>query len=636
MALRLLKLCFWIGIAVLFLFPINASDFYHHLNTGRDIWQTHALPYTDSYSFTALGKPWVAYAWGTGLIYYWLYSSVGPIGISLFTSLLGVGTIWFLYTAARRLHIPTILSYPVVTLIAALLSLRWPTRPEILSPFFLSLVLLGLANRTKLSLWYILLFFLWGILYGSSAFLGVVVLGLFVVFVSTQKVRDSVITLLSAFAACLNGYGLSSFLYILQIPAIAPHTGEWLPILETINPARPDLVLFYQWQVVSYLMFTLLVILALCTAVYKKQKSAGIWMTIILAAMVVAPYNSVRFINLSPILASPLLFFAIGALPQKMTRLVAIGITVIALCVSVIRFATFSVGTGEEFTKKPMQFLRAHGIQGNIMSIQEMGAHISWELPESKILYDTRDDLYQPTGIFAEVRKLDEGKLSIEAFVAKYAISVIIADMTTSAVYKPLLYADSWALVYTTDGFFILVDRRIAVEKKLMTYDAVDPLRSPPAKPGMLDTAYTDLIELAKNEPTSIENTVRLAEVGLALNKMEEVNRVREILPLPNSFGVRSAIETVATAELLGKYAIASGDCPRAKELLMLAEKKSYGKLIFSPTIRLPNATDRYLGQYYQRCENNIEKAKEYYMKFLKSTSNPLEKRAVEQLINSL
>lgn len=636
MALRLLKLCFWIGIGVLFLFPINASDFYHHLNTGRDIWNTHELPYSDTYSFTAFGKPWVAHSWGTGLVYYLLYASVGSVGISAFTALVGIGTVWFLLKMAKRLHVSALLAYPVVSLIAALLSLRWPTRPEIFSPFFLSIVLLGLSNRTRISVWYIALFFLWGILYGSSAFLGIGILGLFVIFVSTQKIRDSVITLLSAVAACLNGYGLSSFLYILQIPAIAAHTGEWLPILETINPVRPDLVLFYQWQVVSYIIFTAVSIGAFILAVFKKQKSGMVWMAMLLAIAVAAPYNSVRFINLAPVLAPPLLFFAIGTLPKKMARLIAIGIGVIALCVSIVRFATFSVGTGEEFTKKPMQFLRTHGIQGHIMSIQEMGAHISWELPESKILYDTRDDLYQPTGIFSEVQKLDEGKLSIEPFVAKYGISVIIADMTTGAVYKPLLYSDQWALVYTTDGFYILIQRQIASEKKLATYDAIDPLRSPPAKPGMMEEAYQQHNALEKVDPASIENAVRTAEVAIALNKTDDTKRIQEILPLPGRLRVRNSIETVATAELLGKYALASGDCPRAKDMLMLAEKNSYGKLLFSPHIRLPNSTDRYLGQYYQRCENNTVKAKEHYQKFLKSTNNPLEKRAIEQLMSTL
>jgi hypothetical protein len=152
----------------------------------------------------------------------------------------------------------------------------------------------------------------------------------------------------------------------------------------------------------------------------------------------------------------------------------------------------------------------------------------------------------------------------------------------------------------------------------------------------MLEAAYGQLTALEKDEPSSVENAVRSAEVAIALNKSDDVKRIQEIIPLPAVFGVRSSFETVATAELLGKYAIASGDCGKAKELLELAEKKSYNKLLFSPGIRLPNSTDRYLGQYYQRCENNIVKAKEHYMQFLKSTNNPLEKRSIEQLINTL
>ena len=186
------------------------------------------------------------------------------------------------------------------------------------------------------------------------------------------------------------------------------------------------------------------------------------------------------------VLCAHLVVLTLDKSSVKLRPLYLLCIAVCVLAVATIRFATYSVTPGEEFTKKPMLFLKSKGISGNIMSIQEMGAHISWEMPESKILYDTRDDLYQPTGIFDEVRRLDEGKSSIESFVQKYNISIIIADMNTGPVYKPLLYSDNWALIFTTDGYFILVTKQIATEKNLVVFSSVDPLRSLSAKPGAL------------------------------------------------------------------------------------------------------------------------------------------------------
>lgn len=636
MALKVLKLCFWIGIGILFYFPVNASDFYHHLNTGRDVWQHHTLPYTDTYSFTAFGKSWVAYAWGTGIIYYLLYSTFGHIGISLFTAAIGVGTTWFLLEIAKKSGVSTRMAYASTALIATLLSLRWPTRPEILSPFFISLCISFLIKRNSLTLLFIPVFFVWGLLYGSSVFLGVGLLVLFVLLVSTQKLRDLGIVIACAIAGSLNGYGLSSLFYIFQIPNIAAHTGEWLPLLETINPIRPDLALFYQWQVFSYVVFTIIMLVCGVILLLQLPISPQKWIFLVLALSIAVPYKSVRFINLAPVLCAPLLFFTLGKCSGKLKTLLLLCVALCSVCVATIRFATYSVSPGEEFTKKPMRFLKSKGISGNIMSIQEMGAHISWEMPESKILYDTRDDLYQPTGIFDEVHKLDEGKLSIESFVKKYNISIIIGDMNTGAIYKQLLYSDSWSLVYTTDGYFILVDKRLADEKNISTFMAVDPLRTPAAKPGMLEAAYSELRALESLDPESIENPVRSADAALALGNSDGAKKVLRTLPMPGSFGVRSALETVSTGQLLAHYAIAVMDCPRAKSLIDLAVKKRSHALIFSPETLLPNTTDRSLGQYYQRCENNNDKAKEYYMKFLNSTANPLEKRSVEQLMNAL
>ena len=90
----LVGIVFSLLVFLLFLHPINASDYYHHLITGRFIAQTHSLPYTDTFSFTASGLPWVAYAWGMGLLYYILESLSGPNAVSIFTAIVGLATSW--------------------------------------------------------------------------------------------------------------------------------------------------------------------------------------------------------------------------------------------------------------------------------------------------------------------------------------------------------------------------------------------------------------------------------------------------------------------------------------------------------------------------------------------------------------
>lgn len=623
-------LLFFGFIFLLFLHPIDSGDFFHHLNSGKYVVERFSLPYKDNLSFTAYGKPWVAYAWGSGVLFYGVYFLFGPVGISFLFALFGALACLFLYLTLTNLKINRYLSFLLTLLAAAITSLRWPTRPEILGPVFI-VVLIYLLTRYKRPTWFLPIFFwLCAIFYGASTFLGILILIFFLVSNRLFDKKSLLIATVTFIFSLLNGYGFASFLYIFQIPQIAPHVGEWLPIWATLNPRLPGLVLFYQYRVIVYGFLVLIYLVTLITGFISDRKRFFTFLFFLgISFAVFAPLYTNRFMNVAALLAMPIVGIVVDAL-SKRTRIILLGlICLLTLTAIYISFKPLSlqVGLGGLFQTKLTQFLKENRVSGNIYAMQEIGAFLSWELPGSKIFVDTRDDLYQPLGIFAELRQLDEGKIDIISLLNKYQADIVVGELgSLGGVYKPLFYSNGWSLVYLTDGYFIIL-RNDLVEKYLLTsYDSLDPLRIPPAKPGLLKEAEVQLEELLAKEPTSTENKVRMAELKLVLDKSEEAKQIIDSLSFSDYIGL----------ELKGKIYLANGDCDQAFTFLTKADRLSRGQLIFFPKVRLPTTVDRYLADYYLECKDDKTKAKEYLFQLLKDSSSPIDKRNIEQKLDTI
>src|SRR5215471_17517610 len=75
-----------IAVAVFFsaFFKIADLDFWWHLKTGQVILQQKTFQYSEIYSFTAAGRPYIDHEWLFQVIAYLLYAPFGPAGIILF------------------------------------------------------------------------------------------------------------------------------------------------------------------------------------------------------------------------------------------------------------------------------------------------------------------------------------------------------------------------------------------------------------------------------------------------------------------------------------------------------------------------------------------------------------------------
>jgi len=107
--------------------------------TGRWIMAHHAVPRVDPFSWTALGKPWVAHEWGYDTVLYLLTSRLGYCGPVLLTwvGLAGFYTfVWFLCRREEKRLLTTVTAFLGVVLLSRM---GVVARPQVFSYFFFAL-----------------------------------------------------------------------------------------------------------------------------------------------------------------------------------------------------------------------------------------------------------------------------------------------------------------------------------------------------------------------------------------------------------------------------------------------------------------------------------------------------------------
>lgn len=479
---------FFIGIFIFFIHPLGGDgDFFHHLNTGQYVLETHSLPQTDIYTFTAYGMPWVGYAWGTGLLFYILYSTLGSIAVSLFVALVAVITFILLFAWIYSYNIPKKTILLILSFAAPVLSTRWPNRPEIITyPF---LVLLFVIDRykhkyPKLPLLYPLIIIAWANMYGSSVLLGLIVIGVLIVhtfiFDQFKIVRSSrlfyIMSLFSFPISLINGYGLYTLFYIFFIPHVSEIQGEWRGIFFILQNAPAHLLFNYQF--VSFLFFVYLLFVVI-TIFLSLQKIRRYPLLFILSLSLCIPFIAIRHITLAVILSLPLvtlLFSKSKMLAQKLPRMIFI--VSLTLCFLLSLFI-HQIGFGENkdtFREPLILFIKENGLQGKILNNQQVGAFLTYFLfPQIKVYSDTRDDLFANTRILTDYYFVTNQNTKILQLIYKYNPDFVLADLSDGFSYKPLFYSNNWSLVYFDNRYFLFVKKQLAQQKKLTVFGNVDP-----------------------------------------------------------------------------------------------------------------------------------------------------------------
>lgn len=213
---------------------LSDNDLWWHLAAGEWMARHGAVPWTDPFSYTAAGRPWIAYSWLPEVVFHAVSASFGFAALRWLGAAVLVAVVGASYATCRVAG-----ARPIVAVIASALgSLAgtggWSVRPQALSFLFLALVLCAAygAERSLAKRAAPLVVALWA--NSHIAFvLGPAVLALAAAGAALERRRDRALewaALVSFAAPLVNPYGWNLFTHAATMsaqPAVARAVEEF-------------------------------------------------------------------------------------------------------------------------------------------------------------------------------------------------------------------------------------------------------------------------------------------------------------------------------------------------------------------------------------------------------------------------
>ncbi|MGN6390921.1 MAG: hypothetical protein ACTHM9_01560 [Gemmatimonadales bacterium] len=396
------------------------GDLARHLRLGELMLERHGLLRQDVFSFTKAGQPFVAFEYGSELIYATAYRLAGLAGVAVLAGLVLALT----YTLVARFLIrrggDPLLAYLVSMSAAVLSAAHWLARPHLFTMLFVVVLLELLQHRTRRALIaYPALFFVWANLHGGFSF-GCILIGIYIAGETAEGLlaRDAERTawfsrathhawglLLALLASLLNPNGVRLLGHVFGFfgnSAILAQTQEFL---------SPD---FHTTNGKMFLVVLLLVIGALAWS----RRRPPVTSLLVLLATIAFALISQRNIELFAITALPLLALHLDAEWRAMPlltsakavfqreaegRYAGVGAVVIALILMGIAAAGGSVAGAtvvpnrfdeHAFPVRAVAKARAAGMQGRMYNNFIWGGYLLLDWPEQRVFIDGGTDHY--------------------------------------------------------------------------------------------------------------------------------------------------------------------------------------------------------------------------------------------------
>jgi hypothetical protein len=148
-------------------------DTYWSLRAGQDFWRTGHVPLTETYSYTAAGRPWPNHEWLWQALAYPLVRAGGMPLLLLVSAAIVVAAFALAHRLARG---RPIVRFALAALTILLASFMWVVRPQLVT--FLLLLVLVTAVVAQRYLVLPLLLVLWANVHGAVALGGVALVGM--------------------------------------------------------------------------------------------------------------------------------------------------------------------------------------------------------------------------------------------------------------------------------------------------------------------------------------------------------------------------------------------------------------------------------------------------------------------------
>lgn len=614
---KLLFSLFFFSLFFLFLHPVGGDgDFYHHINAGKDIIINHRLQYTDTFTFTASGKEWINHSWLSGVFFYLLDNAFGFHSISIVVALIAVVTLILFIRWLKSYNLSNVIIFFLTLFVAAVLSTRWPSRPEIFTyPFFISLLFLDrLRTRNPfLIFFYPLIILFWANLYGGGVIVGDM---LIIIFMCKQFLVDRwkfnksqkmfyIVSFVSLILSLANGYGLKSLFYLYFIKDISKTQLEWYGAIKLLSDAPYAYLLKAQYSILIYFIYLVLLVILVTIRFRRAWKFP---FEAFLSLSIFVPLFAFRQFPLASIISAPLL----GLLLSHSTKPVINRVAIIAIASVAIASTIISIYINPPSFQQPTQypsnlvsFMKNNNLKGNVLNDPQDGGFLSYYLyPTIHIYADTRDELYLGTNILGNYyNALAEGK--IPQLLTKYKIDIVVGELSQGDAYEALFNSPNWVPVYIGGQYFVAIPRATAQKNHIAILNSIDPFSPTQAKKGDEVAAVNIYRNIALGKYALVDDQLRLAYALFSLKKYDET--INALVKIQASQTPDNVLFNMSRDYLTGLAYLDKGDCDNAIKYFDKTNQGIKGIMLFTSSKTMPPLQERGYEYYNQHCVPTIQ-----------------------------
>ena len=418
------------------------GDLGRHLRVGRDI-LADGLFFTDRYSWTMQGQPFVPYEWLSEILFALSHQWAGFWGVLLLCGLVVGATAWLLMAWFRRLGVDPLLAFLATAAASVAGSFHWLARPHLWSLLgtVAVLFLVGSAPRrlgaamVRRSLWRpllptVLVFAVWANLHGGFLF-GLVLLALLAMgealdwwIGGRRGAPESLFRTISLLGTAVVGSCITPVGPRILLHVTSFFSNAWL-IDITMEYRSPD---FHLWWGNVFLG-----LLSACVAaVALSRRSVPFRVLVPFLVTTVFALHSARNIPLWALSGFPLLVGHLdsdwGALKVGLLERLRASFDLAArsarpglwsavaamAAVGWARAAPLHPGFDPKvFPVEAVARARAQGVQGRIFNELAWGGYILYAWPEQKVFIDAQTDFYgeQLSQEYLSIRNAEPGWL---------------------------------------------------------------------------------------------------------------------------------------------------------------------------------------------------------------------------------
>lgn len=461
---------------------LKDADTGFHIMVGRFFLENGHVPTSDIYSFTVPGQQWVAFSWGTGVLFALMDKLMQLNGVVLLCLSLIMLTLFVIYKLLMKWEINFFIIALSMFLLTSLTSVHWLARPHLFTIVLtcLTFYFLELANENKkyyypipiiMMLWvnlhpgfisgfFLLILYFFGNLIESLITKDDALKKLF----KQRLIAIGIVFVVSFLLTLVNPYGIESYYYIydtLKSSWIVNITLEYL----SPNFHGTYAVIVYEAVILAFIFLGLrgknrvldmpkiLVFLLWAHLSLFAQRNIAIFAVIAVPCFALVLQDFLDSFNLEHFKQMSDRFLrAEKALKYHLWPIMLI-VFVIFCSInnhSLVDKQVVNCHFSEKYLPvKALKYLEKAPLKGNMFNLDNWGGYIIYAYPEIKVFMDGRLDMYQEDFI-GEYQKVVQVTPEWDSVLDKYKVDWVL--ISNSTLLKNMLgHSKSWEPYYTDD-----------------------------------------------------------------------------------------------------------------------------------------------------------------------------------------